>query len=78
LYATPAIWAFLAVIAVFRLNMAWFMVCMVAISMSTANVAGYSKCEKDFKKKTAAFVTEQGFMQNMVNSAISSKLTSFF
>lgn len=76
LYVTPAVWIFFAVVAVFRLNVSWFLVTCVAISMSSANLVGYTKCDKDAKKKAAQFVTEQGFVQNLVGNVISSRLSA--
>lgn len=64
----------LAVFAVFRLQASWFLVCMVAVSMSTANLVGYTKCERDYKKKAAQFVTEQGFVSSFITSGLLSRL----
>jgi hypothetical protein len=85
LYSGPIAWILLAILAVFRLEASWFLVTVVAISMSMANligsiscdltpVLGYTKCEKDYKKKAAAFVTEQGFVQSFIGNSITSRL----
>ena len=42
--------------------------------MSSANLVGYTKCEKDYKKKAAQFVAQQGFVQNIMASMITSNL----
>lgn len=78
LYAAPIIWIFLAVLAVFRLQASWFLVTLVAISMNSANLVGYTKCEKDAKKKLTQYISEQGFVQNLVGNAISQRLGAIF
>lgn len=47
LYVTPFVWVLLALIAVLKLNVEWLLVCVVAVSLSAANIIGYWKCQKD-------------------------------
>lgn len=41
----------LATIALVRFNIDWFVLCCVAIGLSSANVVGYTKCSSDAKQK---------------------------
>ena len=75
LYSTTAIWSLFSILAVIRLQTGWFLVTVVAISMSMANLVGYTKCDKDAKTKTN-LMGDQSFMSNMVSNAISSRLNS--
>ncbi|KAI8901282.1 hypothetical protein BC833DRAFT_522367, partial [Globomyces pollinis-pini] len=86
LYASPIIWGVLSVLALLRLQFSWFLVTLVAISMSTANVVGYTKCEKvktlnlhqDAKNKMGQFIAEQGFAQRIMGSLITNRMGSMF
>ena len=73
LYATSAIWCLFSVLAVIRLQTGWFLITVVAISMSMANLVGYTKCDKDAKTKLTS-MADQSFMSNMVSNAISARL----
>ncbi|TPX64920.1 hypothetical protein SpCBS45565_g05561 [Spizellomyces sp. 'palustris'] len=77
LYLAPALWALFAFISVFRSFM-WLLVTIVAITMSMANVIGYTKCEKDAKAKVTNFIAGQGVVQGFVGNMISNRLGGFF
>ena len=73
LYVAPAVWTLFAVLCVLRLQFSWFLVTLVAIAMSSANLAGYSKCEKDAKNKASGDV-----MGSVISSLISNRVNSIF
>lgn len=51
----------------------WLVISLIGFSMTTANLVGYIRCEKDYKKRAAQFIAQQGFVQNMMSSAITSR-----
>ncbi|RKP38543.1 hypothetical protein BJ085DRAFT_14954, partial [Dimargaris cristalligena] len=51
LYATPVVWALLALISLIRFNFQWLLVVIVAIVLSSANLIGYMRCDKDAKRR---------------------------
>jgi hypothetical protein len=52
----------------------YFVISAVGATMSAVNLMGYIKCEKDYKKKAAQYVAQQGFLQSMLASSITSRL----
>eukprot|EP00732_Lithocolla_globosa_P007171 Lithocolla_globosa_v1_NODE_8864_length_774_cov_138.393602.p1 type:complete len:198 gc:universal NODE_8864_length_774_cov_138.393602:738-145(-) len=50
LYIFPAVWCVLGIIAIARLNFLWFLMVVMAVSMSVTNLFGYIKCQKDKDK----------------------------
>jgi hypothetical protein len=60
----------LAFIALIKLNFTWLLIVAVAMSLSIANVIGYTKCEKDAKKKVSGFVS-----RNLVGGILGSGMT---
>ncbi|ORY08262.1 FAM18B protein [Basidiobolus meristosporus CBS 931.73] len=51
LYATPVVWALLALVAIIRFNFQWLLIVAVAVVLSGANLIGYMKCDKNAKQK---------------------------
>ncbi|KND00622.1 uncharacterized protein SPPG_09139 [Spizellomyces punctatus DAOM BR117] len=76
LYLTPAIWALFAFFTITRVM--WLLITIVAITMSMANVIGYTKCEKNAKAKVTNFIAGQGVVQGFVGSMISNRLGGLF
>ncbi|TMW64106.1 hypothetical protein Poli38472_014223 [Pythium oligandrum] len=68
LYTTPAIWVFLLVIAVLKFNVQWLLIVLVALTLSAANIIGYTKCKKDAKEKMQALMS-QGALGALSTSA---------
>lgn len=46
LYAAPAVWAVLGVVAFLKLNVDYLLLVVIAILLSGANLLGYLKCSK--------------------------------
>ncbi|EDQ88088.1 uncharacterized protein MONBRDRAFT_26627 [Monosiga brevicollis MX1] len=61
LYGFTVAWSILALFALIRLKISYLLVCVVAISLNTSNVVGYTKCQKDAAKK----------LQNMADTVVS-------
>jgi hypothetical protein len=72
LYLNTGIWIGMCVMAIFGLKFIWLVLPIIAVMMNVANVVGYTKCDKDAKKKLSNFVTaqSQGWVGNMVSSQI--------
>jgi len=74
LYITPIIWVLLSVGCVLQFSFKWLMVCIMALIMTSTNLVGYHRCQKDANKKlkTAAqnFVFDQAaaFMRSSNNA----------
>mmetsp|Transcript_2628 Transcript_2628/g.3508 ORF Transcript_2628/g.3508 Transcript_2628/m.3508 type:complete len:258 (-) Transcript_2628:80-853(-) len=63
LYATPFAWVAMLILAFVRLEINWFLVCIMALALSCSNVYGYYKCSSDQKarfQQLGAQVTQQG------------------
>ncbi|KAI8821405.1 uncharacterized protein EV422DRAFT_495830 [Fimicolochytrium jonesii] len=46
LYITPVIWILFALLCLIYLKLLWLVVTIVAVTMNSANLFGYTKCEK--------------------------------
>ncbi|KAL7751766.1 Golgi apparatus membrane protein tvp23 [Sorochytrium milnesiophthora] len=62
LYVFPLIWAVLAILQL--LHPAWLCIAFVALALNGANVIGYTKCDKDAKKRLT------GYGQSVMNTGI--------
>ncbi len=73
LYASPASWALMLLLGIFRLQIEYLPIIVVAIVLNTANIIGYWKCSSSAKSKMQSLV-EQGMKQSSMsaleNSAI--------
>ncbi|KAH6568610.1 hypothetical protein BASA50_000427 [Batrachochytrium salamandrivorans] len=78
LYIAPIAWVLLAILAILKLQASFFVITLVAVSMTMANLIGYTQCEKDAKKRVASYIADQGIMGNVVSSIISSRIGSLF
>lgn len=56
LYLAPVLWGLFAFISVLKFSLGWLLVTIVAITMSMANVIGYTKCEKVCDAYDKAFI----------------------
>jgi hypothetical protein len=77
LYATPAVWSALLVLAVMKFNFSWLMIVGIALSLSGSNVYGYYKCSTDQEAKFKLMMkqgAEQG-VSYMMRSSILSMVT---
>merc|ERR1719498_16354 len=70
LYITPAVWVLLSIGCLLQFSFKWLMVCIMALIMTSTNLVGYHKCQKDANKKLKSaaqnFVFDQAaaFMRN--------------
>jgi 4-hydroxybenzoate polyprenyltransferase len=87
LYGTPIIWGLLALSCIITLKASWLVIVVIAIVMSSANVYGYTQCDKDAKRKWATSMATQsalgsfgsgatGLLGRAVSSGIGSLFTS--
>lgn len=51
LYGVAAVWSLLVVAAVLSLEVFWLLAALIVTGMSSANVIGFGKCDKDAKKR---------------------------
>jgi hypothetical protein len=47
LYVTPVLWAALFIFGLLHFALDWLLICVIALSLSMANVYGYYKCSKE-------------------------------
>ncbi|KAJ2341730.1 Golgi apparatus membrane protein tvp23 [Coemansia sp. RSA 2673] len=77
LYATPAIWSLLAIVAFFSLRFQWLLIVIIAVLLSLANLIGYQRCDKDQKKRWSQLTghaTSAGFMSGMVSGLMNNAI----
>ncbi|KAJ2430458.1 Golgi apparatus membrane protein tvp23 [Coemansia sp. RSA 2531] len=77
LYATPAIWSLLAILAFFSLRFHWLLIVIIAVLLSSANLIGYQICDKDLKKRWSQLTgnaTSAGFMSGMVSGLMNNAI----
>jgi len=67
LYISPACWAFLLVVGVFRLQLSYLPVVICAIVLNGANIIGYWKCSSSAKSKMQSMV-ENGLKQGVLEN----------
>ncbi|RLO06329.1 hypothetical protein DYB28_001823, partial [Aphanomyces astaci] len=46
LYGAPGVWTLFLLVAVLKFNVEWALIAIVALTLSGANVVGYTKCSK--------------------------------
>lgn len=54
LYLYPAIWAFLTLVSLIRLNLGWLLLDAIALGLLGSNLVGYIKCDKEARARLAA------------------------
>ncbi|KAJ1735425.1 hypothetical protein LPJ61_000548 [Coemansia biformis] len=77
LYATPAIWSLLAIVAFFSLRFQWLLIVIIAVVLGAANLVGYQRCDKDQKKRWNQLASggSASLMSGMVSGLMSNALT---
>ncbi|KAK9673367.1 hypothetical protein RND81_12G163100 [Saponaria officinalis] len=70
LYLTAAAWIILAIFSLIRLQADYLLVVAVCLSLSLANIIGFTKCRKDAKKQLQQFATAT--LASQVSSSIQS------
>ena len=72
LYFYPAVWAFLTLVSVIRLNLGWLLLDGIALGLLGANLIGYIKCDKEARARLAA-----NLGNSLVNGFLGDKLNAF-
>ncbi|KAG0483240.1 hypothetical protein HPP92_011324 [Vanilla planifolia] len=72
LYLTAAAWAILGIFSLIRFEADYLLVVGVCLSLSIANIVGFTKCRKDAKKQIQQFATQT------IASRVTSTLQSAF
>ncbi|KAJ8610812.1 hypothetical protein CTAYLR_006440 [Chrysophaeum taylorii] len=67
LYAPAFVWGFFLFMAVIKLNIQWLIVIIAALSLSSANIIGYTKCSKEARQRLEKFAAG-GVAQNLVGA----------
>lgn len=57
LYGAPLLWALLLIVALLKFNVQWALIVVVAVTLSAANIIGYTKCKKDAKQKMQSLMS---------------------
>eukprot|EP00163_Fabomonas_tropica_P018996 TRINITY_DN3342_c0_g1_i1.p1 TRINITY_DN3342_c0_g1~~TRINITY_DN3342_c0_g1_i1.p1 ORF type:complete len:215 (+),score=25.50 TRINITY_DN3342_c0_g1_i1:410-1054(+) len=58
LYVTPVIWFLFFLTALLSLRFGWMLIVVVALSLNSANVVGYWKCQKDARSKLRSMLAQ--------------------
>ena len=68
LYMYHVIWIILFIISLIRLNFMWSVIALVAITLGTANIAGFTRCDKDAKARLKGIqgMVGQGFVSGLM------------
>ncbi|KAL5232164.1 hypothetical protein ABZP36_030940 [Zizania latifolia] len=71
-----AAWIVLGIFSLIRLEADYLLVVGVCLSLSIANIVGFTKCNKDAKKNIRSYI--EGHAQNAITTRITSTLQSAF
>jgi hypothetical protein len=74
LYLYPVVWALLGVVAVLRLEFPWLIVVGMAVMLNGTNLVGYTKCDKDARKKLMSGLGNR-FMSSFIGTKIEAILS---
>jgi len=74
LYLFPAVWSVLGLIALLRLQLSWLIVVGMAVMLSGTNLVGYTKCDKDARKKLMSGLGTR-FMSSFIGTKIEAILS---
>lgn len=74
LYLYPAVWVLLGVVAVLRLEFPWLIVVGMAVMLNGTNLVGYTKCDKDARKKLMSGLGNR-FMSSFIGTKIEAILS---
>lgn len=56
LYAFPVIWILLGVVCILKFNASYLVIVVIALVLSSANIVGYYKCNKDATEQMRAYI----------------------
>jgi hypothetical protein len=74
LYLFPAVWLLLGIIALLRFQFAWLIVVGMALVLCGTNLVGYTKCDKDARKKLMSGLGNR-FMSSFIGTKIEAILS---
>lgn len=74
LYGAPLLWVLLLIVALLKFNVQWALIVVVAVTLSAANIIGYTKCKKDAKQKMQALMS--GGALGVLGASASSSIMS--
>jgi len=72
LVVCPVLWSLLAFLCLFSLKPAWLIVCVMAVSMSGANLYGYLRCKWNSRQELTSYMSQTLF-KSMLTRASTSK-----
>lgn len=70
LYATPVVWILLGVVCVLKFNLSYLVMVATAIILSSANIVGYYKCDKDATEQMKNYIQKTVLSQAMERSGL--------
>ncbi|KAJ7296149.1 hypothetical protein O6H91_02G000100 [Diphasiastrum complanatum] len=70
LYLTPVVWLALGIVAVIKFNFDYLLIVGMCLSLSAANIIGFTKCRRDAKKQI------QSLASQVVTAHVASRLQS--
>lgn len=71
LWLTPILWSIFTISTFFSFNYGWMLCCLVAVSLSGANLYGYTKCSSAAKERMG------GIASTVASSMLSQQLSRF-
>jgi len=76
LYSPVVVWGLLFVLGAIQLKIQQLVIVVVALSLSIANIVGYTKCSKEAKQKMQMMMDQGGAMGNVVGAIGASRFLS--
>ncbi|RHY99282.1 hypothetical protein DYB37_006805 [Aphanomyces astaci] len=76
LYGAPGVWTLFLLVAVLKFNVEWALIAIVALTLSGANVVGYTKCSKGNAKSKMHSMMTAGALEALHSSAGASILST--
>lgn len=74
LYLFPALWILLGLLALVRFQFPWLIVVGMAVALSGTNLVGYTRCDKDARKKLMSGLGTR-FMSSFIGTKIEAILS---
>lgn len=56
MYLTPAVWVFLGIVCILKFNVSYLLMVVIALTLSSANIVGYYKCNKDATEQIRKYI----------------------
>lgn len=58
LYVSPILWTVFAIVSIIKFNPQWLALVAVSLTLSTVNLVGYMKCDRDAKAKWSGYAAD--------------------